>query len=241
MSRICAKGVGASSTRRQRPRESPHRPSGAGWEADGARTFVRNRKASDPGGAMSFRRQPALRHGRFTQADRTLGSFAGTVGAYPPQRVSPGSPSTDPQPATGEGLPDPPDPPDWLPKLAPLDRSPPPLQAWYQEAPPPRRERPRLTQAGRGERKSPQPHVRNGRLGGTSLGLAWRGCEKYPRPAGHHSFRHFGGAQRRPGTRRRARARICSPKLPQPVFATGSCWRRPPRSGSTAQSRLRPE
>ena len=50
---------------------------GASWRGDGARTDVRNRKASEHGGAMNFRRQPALRHGRFTQADRMLGSFAG--------------------------------------------------------------------------------------------------------------------------------------------------------------------
>ena len=111
------------------------------------------------GPRFDFRRQPALRHGRFTQADRMLGSFAGTVGTplsstarsdpvHPPPILSLRRAKGYQTPRTS-GFP---------PEQIPLDRSPSPLQAWYQEAPPPRWEHLRHTMArDQGGKVAPAP------------------------------------------------------------------------------------
>lgn len=86
---------------------------------------------------MNFRRQPALRPVDLAQARRAMGSSAGTAGGFPhgfdltrfaPDRLH--------SACDGRRATRPPGPPVLAQGCIPLDRSPPPLQAWYQEAPP---------------------------------------------------------------------------------------------------------
>ena len=88
-------------------------------------------------GRLNFRRQPALRPVDLAQARRVPGSSAGTGGVFPhgfdltrfaPDRLH--------SACDGRGATRPPGPPVLAQGCVPLDRSPPPLQAWYQEAPP---------------------------------------------------------------------------------------------------------